>query len=221
MCALAVARGDAARYHESDEAPMGTRPFRAAAAAALFAHSLVTTTAGAGDRLRMSVDWGKLADVLRIGAGLLPPGTWHGSRENGNAVTSRRWFGASPRLSLVARDWGGPQLLVGELTLSDLVRLSRSSRMVLGRMRISGGRLAPFVQAALGQWRIDTAVMPFTPIDVELAGQVGGGFELALGPNAAVALEGDYTILYREQHEPQMVSPPQLWGTFFAARMVF
>jgi hypothetical protein len=200
---------------------MSRRPFRAAAAAVLLAHSLVATTVGAGDRLRVSVDWGKVGDVLRVGAALLPPGTWHGPRENGALVTSRRWFGTSPRLSLVARDWGGPQLLVGELTLSDLVRLSRSSRMVLGRMRMSGGRIVPFAQTALGQWRVDTAVMPFMPSDVELAGQVGGGFELALGPNAAVAVEGDYTILYREQHEPQMVSPPHLWGTFFAARVVF
>jgi hypothetical protein len=201
---------------------MKRRRFRTAAAAvALLAHSLVTSTVGAGERLRLSVDWGKIGDVLRVGGDLLPPGKWHGPRENGTVVTSPRWFGSSPRLSLIARDWGGPQLLVGELTLSDLVRLSRSSRMVLGRMRMSGGRIVPFAQAALGQWRVDTAVMPFTPSDVELAGQVGGGFELALGPNAAVAVEGDYTILYREQHEPQMVSSPHIWGTFFAARVVF
>jgi hypothetical protein len=189
---------------------------------ALAAASLVASRADADDRLRISINWEKLAAMLRDGGSLLPrespiPGPEHGPRPDPSAL---RWLGASPHVSLIARDWGGAQLLFGHLTLTDQLRLSRSSRMVLSRVRIADGRVTPFAQAGFGQWRVDTDWV-LLPRDVELAGQAGGGFELAINSSAAVAIEADYTFLYREQREPQMISGPHLWGTFFAARFVF
>src|SRR5260221_12165788 len=93
--------------------------------------------------------------------------------------------------------------------------------MFITRVRIADGRLAPFAQVGLGQWRIDTDLMPSLPRDVELAAQLGGGFELALAKLAAVALEVDYTLLYRETHEPQMVFAPQVLSMFVAGHVRF
>jgi hypothetical protein len=191
-------------------------------AGAIAVASLVASRADADEGLRVSIDWGKLADVLRDGGSLLPRESPslsldHPARSGSSHL---RWLGASPRFSVIARDWGGVQLLFGHLTLTDQVRLSRSSRMVLSRVRLADGRVTPFVQAGFGQWRVDTDWV-LLPRDVEFAGQAGGGFELAINSRAALALEADYTFLYREQREPQMISGPHLWGTFLAARVLF
>jgi hypothetical protein len=132
-----------------------------------------------------------------------------------------KWFGVSPHVSIVARDWGGAQLLLGHLTLTDQLRLSRSSRMFVSRVRLADGRFAPFAHVGIGQWRVDTDLMPVLPRDVELATQLGLGFEIAFARQAALALEGDYTILIRDQHEPQMVAAPHLLGAFLAGRAKF
>ncbi|HXN33039.1 MAG TPA: hypothetical protein VN894_14310 [Polyangiaceae bacterium] len=197
---------------------------RAAVGAIMLAPSLAVGQAQASDGLRLSVDWAKLADVLNDGATFLP----HESPRRGVEKKVRSawtpeppWFGLSPHLSLVARDWSGAQLLVGHLMLTDELRLSRSCRMILSRVRIIDGRIAPFAQVGFGQWRVDTDLMPIIPADVEIAAQVGGGFELTLDAHAAIALETDYTILYREQHAPEMVSGPHPWVTFLAARAIF
>jgi hypothetical protein len=63
--------------------------------------------------------------------------------------------------------------------------------------------------------------MPVLPRDVELATQLGGGFEMALSRRATLAIEMDHTILIREQREPQNIVTPYVWGTFLAARAVF
>jgi hypothetical protein len=201
--------------------PLTVRRARAAASVAVVAASLFAKSAEADDRVGISVDWGKLAEVLRVGGPMLAGESLLPVRERVASTPESRWFGASPHLSLVARDWSGAQVLFGHLCLTDQVRLSRSSRMILSRVRLAQGRIAPFAQAGLGQWRVDTDLMPVLPRDVALAGQIGGGFELAIGPSVTVALEADYTVLYREQHEPQMISGPHLWGTFFAARAQF
>jgi len=93
--------------------------------------------------------------------------------------------------------------------------------MVVTRVRLSDGVLVPFAQVGLGQWRIDADLVPSLCRDVESAAQFGAGFELGMGRFAALAVEGDYTILYREQHEPQMLFAPHLWGGLLAARVRF
>jgi hypothetical protein len=121
----------------------------------------------------------------------------------------------------VARDWGVSQVLWGHLALTDQFRLSRSSRMVVTRVRLSDGRLTPFVHVGLGQWRADTSILPSMPGDVELAGQLGGGFELEVAPRTVLALEGDCTGLYRQGHDALAFSSGQLWSTLLAARARF
>jgi hypothetical protein len=199
---------------------------RLASAAVALAWLSFAERAGADSTLRLQVDWGKLAEVIRDGgASLFSDAAWplHGDDRSEPPPISEemRWFRASPHLSLVARDWGGAQLVVGHLSLTDQWRLTRSSRMLVARVRFAEGRLAPFGQIGLGQWRIDTDLVPSLPRDLELAGQLGSGFELRLAEATTVALEADYTVLYREQHEPQMVCGPHVWAAFIAARSRF
>jgi hypothetical protein len=195
---------------------------------------LSSPAASAEGSLRLSVDWGKLEAVLRDGPAALLPQPQETPAANAanvanaaNAANAHgdrnelKWFGLSPHVSLIARDWGGAQLLVGHLALTDRLRLSRSSRMFVSRVRLADGRFAPFAHVGLGQWRVDTDLMPVLPRDVELAAQYGFGFELAITRRVTLAIEGDHTILIRDQHEPQMIAAPNLFGGFVGARALF
>jgi hypothetical protein len=176
--------------------------------------------------LHLSVDWSKLEVILRDGPNAFLPRTesWTAAApepSQGYASGEQKWFGLSPHVSLVARDWAGAQLLLGHLVLTDLLRLSRSSRMVVTRFRLADGRIAPFAHVGLGQWRVDTDLMPVLPNDVVLATQVGGGFEIDLSRRATLAVEADDTILIRDSRELPMIPGPHVWGTFLAARARF
>jgi hypothetical protein len=184
---------------------------------------LTTRSARADSPIRLQVDWTKLEAVIREGSSAVLPreGRTTGSRL-GEDDPTERWLQMSPRLSLVARDWGATHLVAGTHAIpTDLLRLDRSSRMVVSRMLLGEGRVAPFAQMGLGQWRIDTSLLPGMPQDVELAMQLATGFELRLTRTWKVALEGDYTVLYREEHEPQMITSPWLWGGILATRATF
>jgi hypothetical protein len=173
--------------------------------------------------IRLEVDWSKLEPIMIAGpsAFLSREKTTTGAHL-GEDDPTERWLQMSPRLSFVARDWGSTQLVAGAHAMpTDLLRLDRASRMVIGRMLLGEGRVAPFAQLGLGQWRIDTSLMPAMPQDVELAMQVSTGFEFRITRTWSFALEGDYTILYREVHEPQMVTSPHLWGSILAMRSTF
>jgi hypothetical protein len=170
---------------------------------------------------RLTIDWEKLASALRDGGEtlVLPRETTTVRVPTTNE--RERFIGVSPHVSLVARDWSGVQLLMGHVALTDQMRLSRSSRMVVTRVRLADGQLRPFAQLGLGQWRLDTDLMPVMPKDVELASQLGGGFELSITRGWVAAVEADYTILYREQHEISQVTGPRIWGAFLASRARF
>lgn len=171
---------------------------------------------------RLVIDWSKVADALRDGESFVKPREVTAHTTSTGADREReRWFGVSPHVSLVARDWGGAQQLVGHLSITDQLRLSRSSRMVVTRVRLADGIVRPFAQIGLGQWRLDTDLMPVMPHDTELATQLGGGFEISVTRTWVAAVEADYTILYREQYEPQQVTGPRIWGTFLASRARF
>jgi hypothetical protein len=194
----------------------------ATACAAAIAVMVFAGRAHAQERMSLSVEWSKLAEVLRGGDWFASQESWRPLLEQrAGALADSPIIGTSPHVSLVARDWSGAQLLMGSLMLTDQLRLSRSCRMVLSRVRLANGRFTPFLQVGVGQWRVDTDLVPYLPRDVEIAEQTGGGFEFALTRNAVIAVEGDYTILYREQHEPQMVADARPWVTFVAARARF
>lgn len=182
----------------------------------------LTSRARADDALRSVVAWNQLSVALHLGAfSLSPHESWRAAELSASAPPELQWLGTSPHISFVARDWGVSQVLWGHLTVADQLRLSRSSRMVVTRLRFAGGRLAPFAQIGVGQWRVDTSVIATLPTDVELAGQLGGGFELEIAPSAALVLQGDCTFIFPEGREPQMLSSGHLWGTLLAARAQF
>lgn len=184
--------------------------------------------ASADESLRLHVDWEKLADLMRAdGFSFLPtmeitPGpstTTHGTPSQEPQVESK-WIGLSPHWSIIARDWRSSQLLVGQASLIDLVRLSRSTRMAVMRLRLADGRFAPFAKIGFGQWRIDRDVLQL-PNDVELASQFGTGFELRLAPRCVLAAELEHTVLMREEREANNLADPHMWGASLAARAAF
>lgn len=129
------------------------------------------------------------------------------------------WLGSAFRFAIVARDWQGAQRVVGtHLCATDALRVSRSSRMVLSRIVLMDGRIAPFAHLGLGQWRVDSDLLPFVPIDTQLAGQVGFGLDVPLASHAGLAVETDYTVLYREALDQHLLSP-RVWSTLAVARM--
>ncbi len=191
---------------------------RTLAAGVALAAALVAQPATADEGLRLVVDWNKLGPMLRDGAVSLEARSSEAMGERRVEADAAGW--TSPRMSVVARDWGASQPLLGRLALTDQLRLSSSLRMVVARVRLGDERIAPFAQVGFGQWRVDTSVVPM-PFDVELAGQVGGGFELHVAPGAAVAVEATYTMLYREGRESAALATPDLWGGMVAARARF
>ena len=193
------------------------RSVLAAAGALTVALSFWTRPASAMGDVRLRVDWSKLGELLRDAS------HWQPGESQADMLDHRldprgkgpRWLGVS--LTLVARDWSGAQRLWGPLTLTDDVRVIRSCRMVFSRVRLTGGRLVPFAQAGLGQWRVDRDLMPTLRQEIQPAGQLGGGFELDLGPRAMLAAEASYTI---PSHEPPQVTQ-QILSTLLAARVAF
>jgi hypothetical protein len=188
--------------------------------AAIFVTGITPANAMADDALRGVTGWDQLSVALHLGTlSFFPHGSGHTAELT--AAPQLEWLGTTPHLSFVARDWGVSQVLWGHLSVADQLRLSRSSRMVVGRLRFAGGRLAPFAQVGVGQWRIDTSVIATLPTDVELAGQIGGGVELEIAGTAALILQGDCTFFFPEGREPQMLSSGHVWGTLLAARANF
>ena len=146
-----------------------------------------------------------------------------GSRVPDEDIDARRpehaWFGVAPRMTLIARDWNGSMRLAGDrLSLVDSMRLSASTRMVVGRARLSSARFAPFLQLGLGQWRVDRTYLPLTPFAEEVATQLGGGFELRLAKRWHTALETDCTSILRQGAR---IESQQLLSAFFASRIDF
>ncbi len=118
------------------------------------------------------------------------------------------------RVSMVARDWSGAYSLSGGTLVSDQVRLSRSSRMVLTRVRADLGRIQPYVHTGLGEWRYDPAILTLLPRNQEYAIQLAAGFEYRVAKHARLAVEADYTILCREAREPQNNPVPRVLGGY-------
>jgi hypothetical protein len=132
------------------------------------------------------------------------------------------WFGVAPRVTLVARDWASSTRLVGDrLSVVETMRLSASTRMVVGRARLSATRFTPFLQLGLGQWRVDRNYLPLTPRTIEIAGQLGTGFELRLTRGWQLAAEATVTSLIREGQTNPGVPQTVLWSTFLASRIEF
>ncbi|MEI7895026.1 MAG: hypothetical protein WCI05_18165 [Myxococcales bacterium] len=178
-------------------------------------------------RFHAPVDWAEWLDGLEgdLWTGhdpwLLFSRTWSAprTREVGLATTRSEF---APQLSFVVRDWGVSRALFGgSMGVADRVRLSRSSRMLVTRFSFDARAFAPFVHVALGQWRIDTEVLPVFARDEWMAGQLALGLEMKVGA-WALAGQFDFTRLHRGPRElPSPVGEPQIWGAFVGARALF
>jgi hypothetical protein len=190
---------------------------------AVIVGSTVTSTALADEGLHLRVDWSGLAALLREGTpSVLPRESLRSPTQDREAASEQApWLGLAPRVSLVARDWGSSQVLWGQLSLTDQLRLTRSSRMVVTRVRFANGRIVPFAQVGLGQWRVDTTLLPSLPSDAHTAAQLGGGFELEVAPRASLALEADCTMLDQEGRALDSVAAGHVWMTMLAGRARF
>jgi hypothetical protein len=132
------------------------------------------------------------------------------------------WFGVAPSVTLVARDWASSTRLAGDrMGFVEEVRLASSTRMVVGRVRLSATRFTPFLQVGLGQWRVDRNYMPLLPHTIEVASQFGAGFELRLNRHWQVAAETTATTLLREDDHTSAVPQAMLWSTLVASRIEF
>jgi hypothetical protein len=129
------------------------------------------------------------------------------------------WFGAAPKMTVVLRNWASSTRLAGSrLGLNDSVRLSESTRMVIGRARLTGSRFVPFLQVGFGQWRVDPSVLPLTPRNEEVATQLGTGFEARLAQRVFIAVEASMTTLLREGIQNN-IPENCLWSTLVASRI--
>jgi hypothetical protein len=190
---------------------------------AAFIVFLVASPARADEGLRLRLDWDGLGALLRqYGSSLGPRETLRapGPERDASGEPSP-WLGMAPRVSLVARDWGASQLLWGQLSLTDQMRLTRSSRMVVTRVRFANGRLVPFAQVGVGEWRVDSTLMPTLSNASHTAAQLGGGFELEVAPRASLAAEGDCTMLYEEGRALDPLASARVWMAMLAARARF
>jgi hypothetical protein len=123
----------------------------------------------------------------------------------------------------VARDWNEAYKVAGDgdrLALVDALRLTTSTRMVLTRVRLNDSRISPFAQVGLGHWRTDPYLLPLTARYTEIAAQAAGGVEVRLIGTWQIALETTMTMLYRENHDPNMPAA-QNWSSTFASRVDF
>jgi len=189
------------------------------AAAVAAAASFVAVPALAGDPPRQPVDWNRLAPMMATPQEMLEHASQAGAMESAGPVP---WVGAEPRMSLVARDWTGSRGLVGDMTATDELRPTRSNRMVVSRLRLAEGRVVPFAQLGVGQWRVDPTVMPLLPREQELAAQGGFGFELTLSRATALAVEADWTLLLPTSSDDVIADThPAFWGACVAMRTRF
>ena len=133
-------------------------------------------------------------------------------------------FELAPRFSLVARDWSFSYKVSRErLALVDETRLTSSSRMVLGRIRLNQSRISPYAQVGLGQWRIDPYLMPLNQRFTEIAAEAALGIEIRVMGTWQLAAQTSTTMLYREYREPKDMAAPgvQIWNTTLASRVDF
>jgi hypothetical protein len=219
-----------------------SRPIsRAIGVCIVFVGSLYAGGAAADLPIRIAVDWEKLGVLLQRDDAEPPSGRRTETYRDRRPSTARSLLDAatgSGRWSLIARDWNESRPLMGPSTAIDEVKTWRSRRMVLMRVKLTVGPLAPFAQIGLGEWRIDPDA-PSLPHVSLTAGQMGIGLAYALASTISIVVQADCTVLesgpgdtsrsptgdpLEIPHSPpreKWVHPSVLWGSLFAARLRF
>jgi predicted nucleic acid-binding Zn ribbon protein len=168
---------------------------------------------------RLHVDWAGFADAYRaLTTGAVRGATDLSTRARGVSPESSAWFGSGVLVSIVARDWqGATRLAGGPLSVTDAVRTSNASRMLVTRVGLGGGRIVPYVHIGAGQWRDPDQHLRDAPLTV--AAEAGAGFETLIDRRCAVAFEYETTALYRDDYRNAGLS--QMQGFFAVARWTY
>jgi hypothetical protein len=90
--------------------------------------------------------------------------------------------------------------------------------MEVTRVSWAGGRLLPYAEVSVGQWRADTDLVPWLKSDAVTAGQIAAGFELHVASRCALAWDVEETRIYSDQHS---VPATRLFASFGALRAEF
>jgi hypothetical protein len=211
------------------------------AALLLVVVALCAPSARASDDVRLTLDWAKFVDQSwafvkheteqpasgssAVSSRVEMDRAWLHSYMGASDEERAPWVVFTPHLTLVARDWHNARILSGDvLALTDQMRVTRSTRMVFGRVHLAGGRVAPFAQFGVGEWRVDRDIVPNYACDQELAAQLGFGVESKVSRAAALALETDYTMLARDGSQvvvAQNLPTSRFVGVLAAARFSF
>src|SRR5207253_3556295 len=132
---------------------------------------LLSANVRADQSFRAQIAWDGLEDVIRKGGAMLflPQPGWRPETRDVVTGTAGTSDVVVPRATVVARDWGGTMVLMGHLSPTDQFRLSRSTRMIMGKVHIPIGHFTPFGQLGLGQWRLDPDLFPACVRDIESA----------------------------------------------------
>ena len=204
---------------------MPDRPARRTRIALLFAalaFAIAPRSEASEGALHLHVDWDALGRLIHD----LEAGTpTDASRAHPDASHARvveetrsKWFATDGAfVSLVARNWeGASRLAGGPMPATDAIRVSRSSRLIVGRIALTGGKIVPFLQLGLGQWRDPDQHVYDAPL--EFASQLGGGFDIThLTRHCALALEYDWTRAYgASEASVERAARTLGWGEAFA-----
>ena len=133
---------------------------------------------------------------------------------------STPWMGTSLGFAVGVQDGpGGFALGAGEKLILDSAKVYRSSRMAIGRAMLTGGRIQPFLQIGFGTWRMSTDRR--TLGDLKNIAQYGGGVQIRLWPDWALALEGNHTLIYDDHRLPQNLPTGSVFSVLAALRVQF
>lgn len=214
---------------------------RAVGVCIVFVGSIHAGGAAADLPIRIAVDWEKLGVLLQRDDAEPASGRRSEADRNQRPATARSLLDAATRSaqwSLIARDWNESRPLMGPSTAIDEVKTWRSRRMVLMRVKLTAGPLAPFAQIGLGEWRIDPDA-PSLPHVSLTAGQIGIGLGYALASTISIVVQADCTALEsgpgdtassptsgpldvpHSSQQEKWAHPSLLWGSMFAARLRF
>lgn len=145
---------------------------------------------------RHPIQWWSLVATGEGYVGTLRAKMSHTSRSLALRVPSYApWMGQKLEIAILARNRGSTSFLLGNDARSavDFAKVSRSTRMLVDRLTLSGGRVQPFAQVGAGQWRKD--------IDKRLVGDLwygvfyGSGVQVRLSDGWALGIEADQLFL--------------------------
>ncbi len=161
-----------------------------------FSILLVARSSAADNEGRHPVQWWSLVEKGQGYLGTLRAKMAHTSRSLVLREPSYApWVGQKLEIAILARNRGSTSFLLGNDARSavDFAKVSRSTRMLVDRITLDGGRIEPFVQIGAGQWRRD--------IDKRFVGDLwygafyGGGIQARLAGGVALAIEVDQLLL--------------------------